>query len=201
MAKKGFRAVGIDISRPFLEDARTRAKEYGVSSLVTFLEGDARDLKKILKTTSKPFDVVVNAWTSVGFYSIEDDLNVFKQARELSREGGILFVAETMHTEFLSIKFTPTSFAEIDEDTVMLEDRKYDPTSGHVTSSWSFYSKRGENLECIDRVVIDHHVYSLSELCSLLRKAGWEPVAQYGSLVTLQPMNALTHMNVVARAQ
>jgi hypothetical protein len=85
-----------------------------------------RKLKEIVGRNRKRFDVVVNAWTSIGFFSQDDDLSIFKQARSLSREDAILFVAETMHTEYLSIKFVPTSYAEID-DIVMLENRKYDP--------------------------------------------------------------------------
>jgi hypothetical protein len=55
-------------------------------------------------------------------------------------------------------------------------------------------------LEFIDKVDITHHVYSLSELASLLLKAGWGTVASYGNLATLQPMSPLTHMNIVAKA-
>lgn len=199
MAKKGFRAVGVDISRAFLEDARKKAKEHRVSRLVTFLEGDARKLKEVVGTVSKPFDVVVNVWTSVGFYRQRDDLNVFKQARQLSRNGAILFIAETVHTECISLKFTPTSYIELD-DILLLENRKYDPTTAQMNTSWIFYSKRDENLEFVDRAEIVHHVYSLNELCCLLKRAGWETVASYGSLSTLQPMSPLTHMNVVAKA-
>jgi SAM-dependent methyltransferase len=199
MAKKGFRAVGVDISKAFLEDARRKAKEHGVSHLATFLEGDARKLKEVIGTVPKPFDVVVNVWTSVGFYRQRDDLKVFKQARQLSRNGAILFIAETVHTEYISLKFTPTSYAELD-DILLLENRKYDPTTAQMNTSWIFYSKRGETLEFVDRAEIVHHVYSLNELCSLLKRAGWETVASYGSLSTLQPMSPLTHMNVVAKA-
>jgi SAM-dependent methyltransferase len=200
MAKKGFRSTGVDISKAFLEDAGKKAYEHGVSNLVTFLEGDVRKLKEVVhQKYSKPFDVVVNAWASIGLYSEEDDLSVFWQARELSREGAILFVAETMHTEYLSVKFAPTSYTELDH-IVMLESRKYDPITSQASTSWVFYNKRAQDLEFIDRVEITHHVYSLSELSSLLRKAGWETVAAYGDLSTLQPMSPLTHMNVVAKA-
>jgi hypothetical protein len=124
---------------------------------------------------------------------------MFKQARQLARKGAILFVAETMHTERLSLLFTPTSYAEL-EDMVILENRKYEPTTAQVSTSWIFYKKCGGNLEFIDNVEIVHHVYSLSELCSHLKRAGWEIVASYGSLVTLQPVSPFTHMNIVARA-
>lgn len=199
MAKKGFRTVGVDISRAFLEDARRKAKEHGVSHLTTFVEGDVRNLKAVLGTISKPFDVIVNVWTSIGFYQEKDDLNMFKQARQLSREGATLFIAETIHTEYLSLKFTPTSYAELD-DIVMLENRKYDPTTAQANTCWTFYNKRGQNLEFIDKAEIAHHVYNLSELCALLKKAGWKTLAYYGNLSTLQPMNPLTSMNIVAKA-
>jgi SAM-dependent methyltransferase len=199
MAKKGFRTVGVDMSRAFLEDAREKAEDHGVSHLATFLEGDVRNLKTVLGTVSKPFDVVVSVWTSIGFYREKDDLNMFKQARQLSREGAALFIAETIHTEYLSLKFAPTSYVELD-DIVMLEDRKYDPTTAQANTCWTFYDKRGENLEFIDETEILHHVYNLSELCTLLRKARWKTVATYGNLSTLQPMNPLTSMNIVAKA-
>jgi hypothetical protein len=200
MAKKGFKTVGVDMSRAFIEDAERKGREHGVSNLVTFLEGDVRKLREVVSTKySIPFDVVVNAWTSIGFAEKEDDLNIFKQARELSREGAILFVAETMHTEYLSIRFTPTSYTELDH-IVLLENRKYDPITSQINSSWIFYNKRGQDLEFIDKVDITLHVYNLSELSSLLRKVGWETAASYGNLSTLQPMSPLTHMNIVARA-
>lgn len=200
MAKKGFKTVGVDISRAFIEDAEKKAREHEVSNLVTFLEGDVGKLREVVNTKySVPFDVVVNAWTSIGFCEEEEDLSIFKQARELSREGAILFVAETMHTEYLSLKFAPTSYTELDH-IVMLENSKYDPIISQISTSWVFYNKRGEDLQFIDKVDITLHVYSLSELSSLLLKAGWETVASYGNLATLQPMSPLTHMNIVAKA-
>jgi len=199
MAEKGFRAIGVDMSRAFVEDAEAKAEEHGVSHRVRFLEGDVREIKQVVGRVSKPFDVVTNVWTSVGFYGVKADLSVFKQARQLSREGAILFIADTVHIEYLSLKFAPTSYAEF-EDIVMLEDRKYDPMTAQAQTTWTFYKKMGQNLEFIDRAEIAHHVYSLSELCSLLKRAGWQAVASYGSLATLQPMNSLTGMNIVAKA-
>jgi 2-polyprenyl-3-methyl-5-hydroxy-6-metoxy-1,4-benzoquinol methylase len=199
MAKKGFKSIGVDISKAFLEDAKKKAEEHKVSNMVTFLEGDVRNLKKVVGKF-KPFDVVVNAWTSIGYFSEEDDLNIFRQARELSRKDAILFIAEVMHTEFLSLKFVPTAYMEIN-DMVMLENRKYDSTRAKLNMSWTFYKKRGENLEFIDRIELELHVYSPSELSKLLSKAGWETLAFYGNLSTLQPMNPLAHLNIVAKAQ
>jgi len=200
MAKRGFRAVGVDISKAFIEDAKRKAEEHKVSDLTTFLEGDVRKLRTIVGSRLQPFDVVVSAWTSVGYYSPKDDLRVFRQARELSREGAILFVTETTHSEYLSLRFAPTSFMEL-EDMVVLESREYDPIKSEITTSWAFYERRGEDLSFIDRLEFRLHVYSYSELCGLLGEAGWEAVALYGSLATLQPKSPLSHMNIVAKAK
>ena len=120
------------------------------------------------------------------------------RARELSREGAILFIAETMHSDYLSVKFTPTACTEID-NIVLLENRKYDPIASQINTSWAFYEKHGEDLEFTDKVEFEHHIYSLSELSSLLKKAGWETIAFHGNLSTLQPMSPLTSLNIVAR--
>ncbi|MGQ9506985.1 MAG: class I SAM-dependent methyltransferase [Candidatus Bathycorpusculaceae bacterium] len=200
MAKKGFKAVGVDISKAFLEDAKRKAEEHKVSNMVSFLEGDVRNLKKVVGKIQQSFEVVVNAWTSIGYFSQRDDLKILKQARELSKENAVLLIAETMHTEFLAVKFVPTSYGEVD-NIMLLESNKYDPTTSQLKTLWTFYKKCGENLEFIDRVEYEIHVYSPSELSTLLRKAGWEPVAFYGSFSTLQPMSPLTSLNLVAKAK
>ena len=199
MALKGFKVTGVDISNTYLEDAKKKAAEYKVSDLTRFLQSDVRNLTSIPGVDAHPFDVVINAWTSIGFYSPEDDLKVFKQARELSREGAIFFILETMHSEYASLKFTPTAYTELD-NFVLLENRKYDALASEMLTTWAFYSKRGEDLVFIDKVELRLHVYSLCELSALLKKAKWEVLAYYGNIVTLQPMSALTSMNIVAKA-
>jgi 2-polyprenyl-3-methyl-5-hydroxy-6-metoxy-1,4-benzoquinol methylase len=199
MAKKGFKATGVDMSKAFVEDATRKAKEHKVSKMVTFLEGDVRNLKEVVGKTSKPFDVVVNVWTAIGYSSPRNDLKIFKQARELCREGAVLFIGETMHSDFLAVRFSPTSYMELG-DILLLENRTYDQTTMQMKTSWAFYKKRREDLEFIDRIELTLHIYSVSELSSLLRKAGWEPTAFYGSFVTMQPFNAFSSLNMVAKA-
>ncbi|MEM3730444.1 MAG: class I SAM-dependent methyltransferase [Candidatus Bathyarchaeia archaeon] len=191
--------MGVDISKAFIEDANKKAKEHGVSDRTRFVEGDVRRLKEILRWVSEPFDVIVNAWTSIGYFSQEEDLSIFKQARELSRKDAILFIAETAHTEFFSLKFTPTTYSEID-DLVILENSRYDPKKAQITTTWAFYKKGVDNLKFIDKVDFQLHIYSLKELSSLLEKAGWETIAYYGDLTNLQPLSPLTSLNIVAKA-
>lgn len=200
MAKKGFKAVGVDVSKAFVEDARDKAERHRVSNSVTFLVGDVRRLEQVVSGRSQPFDVVTSVWTSVGYYSVEEDLDIFKQARKLAREGATLIVAETTHSGYLSLKFAPTSHWEV-ENMIVLESREYDPVKSHMSTSWTFYQKHGSDLKFIDKVEFELHVYNLSEFCSLLNEAGWETVATYGSFSTLQLPNPLGKLNIVAEAK
>jgi SAM-dependent methyltransferase len=200
LAKKGFKTVGVDVSRVFIEDAKRKSREHNVSDNVTFIVGDVRRLKEVLCETMEPFNVVVNAWTSIGYFSQDEELEVFKQAREFSTENAILFIVETMHSEFISLKFTPTAYAEID-NVIMLENRRYDPIKSKLNTTWAFYRKKNDDLEFIDKLEFELHVYSLNELSVLLDKAGWQVTASYGSLETLQTMTPLTSLNLVAKAK
>lgn len=199
MAKKGFKAVGVDISKVFIEDAEKKAKAHRVSKLTTFLEGDVRELKEVIGNISRPFDVVVSAWTSIGYSSRDDDYRIFRQARELSKKHAILLIAETMHRDYISLKFVPTSYYET-ENIVRLESRKYDPITSQMCTTWAFYRKHGEDLKFVDKVEITHHIYSLTELCSLLKRTGWKTEECYGSFATQQPISPLTSLNLVAKA-
>jgi SAM-dependent methyltransferase len=202
MAEKGFTTVGVDISKGFIADARKKAVAHQVSDAVTFHVGDARNLRQLLGSRTPPFDVVVNTWTSVGYYSPAEDLAIFRQARELSREGAILIVAQTLHSAraHLSLNFAPDLFMEA-EGLVVLETRKYDPIKSHLSTSWAFYERQGDDLRYIDTTQLELHVYSLSELCALLSEAGWDPVATYGNLKTQQPPSPLSSLNIVAKAR
>lgn len=199
-AKKGFNAVGVDFSKPYLDDARRRAEEYGVSDSVEFIKGDVRELKEVLKDHAVKFDVVVSAWTSIGYTTFENDLSAFRQARALSTDDSILFVIETMHTGHASLRKSDRSFIEFDE-MMLLDHSTYDPVSSEQISSWTFYRKVGNNLEYVDRLDYKVHIYGLKELSSMLDQAGWKNEAFYGDMSTLQSMSPFTSMNIVARAQ
>lgn len=69
MAKKGFKAVGIDISQAFLEDATKKTRENGVSDKIKFVEGDVRKLKEVkhLQTSKRIFKKVQSSLSSKQF--------------------------------------------------------------------------------------------------------------------------------------
>ncbi len=54
----------------------------------------------------------------------------------------------------------------------MLERTAYDPITAKKESTWTFYRRRGWDLEYVDELSYEVHLYSLPELSQLLGKAG-----------------------------
>jgi SAM-dependent methyltransferase len=199
LARRGFRATGVDFSKPYLEDAERNAEWLGVSDATRFVEGDVRDLTKVLQDQGEPFDAVVSAWTSIGYTTVEDDLSTFRQARQLSRKGSILFIIETQHEGRATQQGSGSSTLELD-DMVMLEKTIYDPITARGETTWTFYRRRGRDLEYVDELHYNIRLYSLPELSRLLGEAGWKVEACYGNIATRQAFSPSTSMNIVAQA-
>jgi len=92
-----------------------------------------------------------------------------------------------------------SSVLELD-DVVMLEKTTYDPITSRRDTTWTFYRRRGWDLEYIDEVYYKIHVYSLPELSRLLGEAGWNVEACYGNIATRQAFGPSTGMDIVAQA-
>jgi len=65
-ADRGFDVTGVDATAAYLESARERAVEAGVD--VEFVERDMREFRR-----SEAFDLVVNAYTSFGYFEDRAD--------------------------------------------------------------------------------------------------------------------------------
>jgi len=72
--------------------------------------------------------------------------------------------------------------------------------SSHLTSTWKYYRKEGDNLRFLDSSTFYVRVYGINEIVSILEKTGWKVIDVFGSLITRQPFNPLTTMNIVAKA-
>ena len=197
MAKKGFNVTGIDYSKPCIDDAKRRANEENVGDKTSFIEGDVRDLIHHLSSRTEKFDVVVSAWTSIGYNTVDDDRSVFGQARQLSHDGSVFFIIDTVHEGRALLEGSSSSFTEID-DLVMLEKKSYEPISSRLDNKWTFYKRRDKDLVFVDELDYRIRVYGLPELSDMLCKAGWCVDACYGSIISKTPFGPSTGMNLIA---
>ncbi len=202
LAKLRFSVVGLDISPLYVRRARERAEREGVTESTIFLEGDARSMADLLAEHS-PFDVVLFVWTSVlGYYDEETDLEVLRQARRLTREGGLLLIVDTANQDYtaFAVSFCGRSFFSDYGDFAMVEVHEYDPKSSRVRTRWTYYEKRGRDLKYVGESGYDVRVYALHELIVLAERAGWRFQEAFRNLGLRTPFRPVGPLNVIFEA-
>jgi SAM-dependent methyltransferase len=196
-ALKGYSVTGIDYSPAFIDDAEKKANEYGVSDKTDFILGDVRRINELVG--EETFDVFVNAWTSIGYTTWEDDVSIFKQARDHAADDAVLFIVDTMHMARALGAPKHRGFVDYG-DTLMLESSSYDPVNSRMSNTWRFYKKDGDDLLFDDQCEYDIRIYSLNELSQILSEAGWSMEAYYGDISSKTSMSPNTGMSIVAKA-
>ncbi len=171
LAKMGYHVLGVDLSPAYVRRAQELAEGEGVLSRAQFRVGDMRDLERAVPEDERPFDAALNLWTSLGYYGEETDLAVLGGYRNLVRPGGLM-VLYIVNRDWVVRHFDPQGFEEFG-DLVHIEDRHLDLDASWMRNKWRFFRKKGEDLEGIATIDLEHRIYSLHELRSLFERAGW----------------------------
>ncbi len=174
LASRGYEVVGFDFSPPYLEEARKAAEEAGVDA--KFILGDMRNVGSALGK-EKPFQAIVNMFTSHGYHQKDDDLRFFQDLHRLSAPGAAL-VIETLNRDYILRNFTPIGFEEAGRIS-RYDHRSFDLETSTSHSEWRFYERSGDDLVLRLRVDVELRAYSLHEIKELLARAGWETVKSF----------------------
>ncbi len=169
LARRGFDVVGVDRKEKYLEDARSIARDEGLN-----IEFIREDMRKFCRPDN--FDVVLNMYTSFGYFEDEaEDVQVVQNISRSLREGGCFFM-ESMSKEVLAHIFSERSWVEV-EGKFMLEERKIEDNWGRIRSRWIIFDgdKRMEHELTI-------RLYSATEMRKLLLRNGFKTVDFFGNL-------------------
>lgn len=186
LAERGFRVVGVDLSPEYIALAKKMAAERKVSERVEFRVGDMRRIGKLLKDYEGSFNVVINLYTSFGYYDEETDEDVLTQVLELSASNGIL-VIETKNRDHLIRYFRHRDIKYVGDDLVLIEERNLNLENSRMESTWKYYRRQRNDLKFLDAFEVNHRVYSLHELKKLVNRSGWTYQTSYGGL-NLEPL-------------
>ncbi len=85
LARHGVNYVGVDLNPRFIERARQRFADQGLSG--EFTVGDMREL-----TFTDRFDAVINWFNSFGYFDVETDFLVLRNLATALRPGGMLLI-------------------------------------------------------------------------------------------------------------
>jgi len=178
LAKMGYRTVGLDLSATYVRRAQELAEREGVAERATYRVGDMRELTQSVPLELRPFDVAMNLWTSLGYYGEDADAAILRGYADLVRPGGIL-VLYIVNRDWIVRHFDPQGWEEFG-DLVHIEDRGLDLDASWMRNRWRFFRRRGQDLEGIATVTVDHRIYSLHELRSLVERSGWQIEGTFG---------------------
>jgi len=184
MARLGFDVTGVDLSSHLVGVAMKKAEGFP-RARAKFLVGDMRDLGS--RFASGSFDVVLNVFTSIGYGSEEDDLRYFRDAREVTKRGGLLLISGLRNRDYVARNPSQNIYEE-SERLLVLDTYSFDSERSRERGVWRFYlksgGKRGGILKFAGEFPVDIRVYSPHELVPRLEATGWSVTETYESFTT-----------------
>ena len=159
LADRGHQVTGIDITGPFVDDARHEAERRGLS--VGWYERDMRDI-----SWTEEFDAVACFWGSFGYFDEEGNREFLKNVANCLKSGG-RFLVDTHVTETLLPRLSQMRSWKRVSETIVLEDHDYDHVTSRTETKWTLIGD-GEIFEESTSI----RLYSYRELCSMLADVG-----------------------------
>ncbi|MDJ0656296.1 MAG: class I SAM-dependent methyltransferase [Xanthomonadales bacterium] len=170
LAARGARVTGVDISAFHLEMASKRASRAGVS--VQWLRQDMREVLE-----PERFDLVVNLWSSFGYFDDpQDDRQVLGNCFQSLTPGGVM-VLDVTGKEYVCRHIQPVHLTELDDGKLLIERPVVDRQMTRYSNQWILIDQgRAHTAEW------HHNLYSGQELLDRMSDAGFQELALYGDL-------------------
>jgi len=171
LAKKGFKVTAVDRTQYFLDVAKERAQAAKVK--VEWIQADMRDFVR-----PQAFDLVLNMWTSFGYFDDpDDDLRVLRNIHRSLRPGGVCLI-DIIGKE-CAARFQQSNFAERQPDgTIMFQHHEVAKDWTKLHQEWILLYPDGRTKKFRFTLTL----YSGRELRERMELAGFTEVQLYGNL-------------------
>ncbi|MEA2682240.1 MAG: hypothetical protein QOK05_568 [Chloroflexota bacterium] len=173
LSRRGFAVTGVDITRGYVEEARRKATDEGLSA--EFVEADVREFQR-----PGAFDGAISMFSSFGYFDeLHDDRRVLRNVAESLKPGGRLLI-ETMGKETVARNLRRRHwYSPADKPgTLFLVENTILGAWERVELHWIVVRPDGTRSEA--RLLI--RLYSALEMASMLRDAGFSSVEVHGDL-------------------
>ena len=170
LAQEGFHVAGVDLSPFLLQKAMGMAQEEGAD-----VEWVLDDMRSFVRPEA--FDLVVNIFTSFGYFDDRtDDMTVLLNIHRSLRQGGVL-VMELMGREILARGFLPTTSEELADGRLLIQRHEICDDWTRVKNQWILIE--GDKATTFR---FQHSVFSGQELKDKLLDVGFGEVELFGGL-------------------
>lgn len=174
LAKYGYNVTGIDFSETFIRDAINKARELGLDRVTRFICHDARRIDTL--NFPVKFDAALLVWSSLGYYSKEDDIELLKQINRITKTKGTLIIFDILLKE----NYKPFQlFSVFFQDKYQVYSIEiYKASEGKLLRTWRLYEIRNDNYnKYLGEIKVELIIYSKKELISIIQEAGWRQVS------------------------
>jgi SAM-dependent methyltransferase len=168
LARRGFQVTGVDVSDTELGRARERARAAGLA--LTLLCQDMRDIEFLGE-----FDLLLNLFSSIGYFSDDEDQLLLERFWHALRSGGTL-VLDTRNRDHVVRHFDPEETRRLPDGRTVRIRNRLDLTTSRMHGEWW--------LEDEGRLFgqLETRLYAGHELHRMLRPARWSTVELFGGL-------------------
>jgi SAM-dependent methyltransferase len=167
LARRGFQVTGVDLSETELGRARERARAARLT--LDLVRQDMRDME-----FSGEFDLALNLFSSIGYFSDDEDRLLIDRFCTALRPGG-LFVLDTRNRDHFIRHYPGEEVVTVPGGTVLVKNT-FDFTTSRVRQDWWLEDGQAP----LDQLEI--RLYSAHELHRMLRPERWSDVALFGGL-------------------
>ncbi len=181
LAQLGFSVTGVDYSPHLVQVASSKARSAGLGRKAAFSTGEMSRLHSNFKKDS--FDCAINVFTSIGYGSVQDDLEFFRSLRKVVRKGGLFVISGLRNRDYVAGHPVQNIYEE-SEDLLVLDSYSFDVSSSRERGTWRFYAKVEDAMKLIGVFPTDIRVYSPHELVSMLGSSGWAVSGVYEAVST-----------------
>jgi len=195
LGKRGLEVVGTDLSPLYIMIAKERAKKEGVEGNTLFKVADMRRIGSAL-VHEKPFDGIVNLWTSFGFYDDKTNDDILRQCTRLVKAKGF-FALEIANRDYLIKHFQASDFTRF-KNMIVLEERDLNFDTSRMKSTWTYLIQKGKaRFVETKKITIDLRVWSIHELREMFNRTGWTTKSVTGGLRQTTPDTPLAEAKSV----
>jgi SAM-dependent methyltransferase len=189
LARVGYRVVAFDRSAPLLGAGRRSA---GGARWPRFVRGCYTSLP----FGTGRFHAILNLGTALGYLGDHWDQRALCEFRRVLMPGGGL-VIETLHRGALEVRFVAHEERALPGGARLRLERRFDPGRGILHETQRLRDDAGWG----PARAYDMRVYSIGELGSMLRRAGFGQLEWYGSLAGAGEPTHMTPAVVVAHTR
>ncbi|MBN2135856.1 MAG: class I SAM-dependent methyltransferase [Acidobacteria bacterium] len=172
LARRGFKVTGYDLSSVFLENAKKKAQEEGLD--IDFIYGDMRELPFL-----EEYDVVLNLFTSFGYFSHEENKDVLQRvARALVPNGRFLIQSLCFTGLIRNVINDGNSFISEDEGVIMLDKQTWNLEKNELNAQRKLIFDDNRRRD----VNFSIKIYTLAEMLRMFHEVDLQLVDYYANL-------------------